>query len=136
MGSATISEPVRAFLEQPHFCVMATINRDGSPQLTVMWYDIVDGIVILNMTRGLIKEKNLRRDPRMAICVEDGPRFVTLSGRAEIVEDRAIQEAEVNRLALRYRGVRLAATHWQTIAAQDRLGIHLHVDSVVARGIS
>jgi hypothetical protein len=73
---------------------------------------------------------------RMAICVEDGPRFVTLSGRAEIIEDRAIQEAEVNRLAIRFRGVRLAATHWQTIAAQDRLGIHLHVDSVVARGIS
>lgn len=135
MGSATISESVRAFLEQPHFCVMATINRDGSPQLTVMWYDLVDDTVILNMTRGLLKEKNLRRDSRMAICVEDGPRFVTLSGRAEIVEDRAIQEAEVNRMAIRYRGVRLAATHWQTIAASDRLGIHMRVESVVTHGI-
>ncbi len=132
--SATIDEKVRAFLEQPRFCVMATINRDGSPQLTVMWYDLVDDTVILNMTRGLIKEKNLRRDPRMAICVEDGPRFVTLSGRAEIVEDRAIQEAEVNRMAIRYRGVRLAATHWDTIAAHDRLGVHLSVESVIARG--
>ena len=135
MGSATISEPVRAFLEQPRHCIMATINRDGSPQLTVMWYDFVDDTIVLNMTRGLLKEKNLRRDPRMAICVEDGPRFVTLSGRADIVEDRAIQEAEVNRMAIRYRGVRLAATHWQTIADSDRLGIHLHVDSVVTHGI-
>ena len=31
-------EKTRAFLEGPHFAVMATINRDGSPQLTVMWY--------------------------------------------------------------------------------------------------
>ncbi len=134
MSSKQIADNVRAFLEQPRFCVMATINRDGSPQLTVMWYDLVDDVVILNLTRGLVKERNLRRDPRMAICVEDGPRFVTLNGRAEIVEDRAIQEAEVNRMAIRYRGVRLAATHWDTIAASDRLGIHLPVESVIARG--
>ena len=130
-----IPDNVRAFLEQPRHCVMATINRDGTPQLTVMWYDLVDDVVILNMTRGLVKERNLRRDPRMAICVEDGSRYVTLSGRAEIVEDRAIQEAEVNRMAIRYRGVRLAATHWQTIAEHDRLGIHLRVESILARGI-
>jgi PPOX class probable F420-dependent enzyme len=132
--AAEIQPNVRAFLEQSRFCVMGTINRDGSPQLTVMWYDLVDDVVILNMTRGLVKEKNLRRDPRMAICVEDGPRFITLSGRAEIVEDRAIQEAEVNRMAIRYRGLRLAATHWDGIAASDRLGIHMRVDSVIARG--
>jgi PPOX class probable F420-dependent enzyme len=136
MSGSKLSDEVRAFLEQPRFCVMATINRDGSPQLTVMWYDLVDDVVILNMTRGLVKERNLRRDPRLAICVEDGPRFVTLNGRAEIVEDRAIQEAEVNRLAVRYRGLRLAATHWQTIAGSDRLGIHLRVESVIARGFS
>ena len=82
----------------------------------------------------MVKEKNLRRDPRMAICVEDAMRFVTLNGRAEIVEDRAVQEVEVNRLAIRYRGVRLAATHWDTIAGSDRLGIHMRVDSVIARG--
>ena len=51
-----------------------------------------------------------------------------------ILEDRAVQEAEVNRMAIRYRGLRLAATHWDTIAASDRLGIHMRVDSVIARG--
>lgn len=129
-----LAENIRAFLEQPHFCVMGTINRDGSPQLTVMWYDLVDDVVILNMTRGLVKDRNLRRDPRMAICVEDGPRFVTLNGRAELIEDRAIQEAEVNRMAIRYRGLRLAANHWTGIAQSDRIGIHLPVDSVLSRG--
>jgi PPOX class probable F420-dependent enzyme len=131
-----LREDVRAFLEQPHFCVMATINRDGSPQLTVMWYDLAeDGeTVVLNTSRGLVKERNLRRDPRMAICVEDGPRFVTLSGRAEIVEDRAVQEAEVNRMALRYRGPRLGRNHWDSIAHGDRLGIHLHIEKVIADG--
>jgi PPOX class probable F420-dependent enzyme len=130
-----MSEPVRAFLEQPRVCVMGTINRDGTPQLTVMWYELVGDQIVLNMTRGLVKERNLRRDPRMAVCVPDGPRYVTVSGTAEIVEDRAVQEAEVNRMAARYRGPRLGADHWGTIAHQDRLGIHLRIDRVQAFGI-
>src|SRR5581483_6186438 len=36
-----IAENVRAFLEQPRLCVMATLNRDGSPQLTAMWYELI-----------------------------------------------------------------------------------------------
>jgi PPOX class probable F420-dependent enzyme len=134
--SALISEPVRVFLEQSRHCVMATINRDSTPQLTVMWYDLADDVVVLNMSRGLVKEKNLRRDPRMSVCVSDGPRYVTLSGRAEIVEDRGEQEAEVNRMAVRYRGLRLAATHWETIAHMDRLGVHLRVERVVTFGLA
>lgn len=129
-----IEDNVRAFLEQPRMCVMATINRDGSPQLTAMWYDLDGDTVILNTQSGLVKDRNLRRDPRMAICVEDGPRYVTLSGRAEIVEDRALQEAEVNRMAIRYVGLRLGPVRWQAISHLDRLGIHLQVDRVVARG--
>jgi PPOX class probable F420-dependent enzyme len=131
-----LPEPIRAFLEEPRYCVMATLNRDGSPQLTTMWYDLTDDYVVLNMTRGLVKERNLRRDPRMAICVEDGMRYVTLNGRAEIIEDRALQEAEVNRMATRYIGPRLGARRWQVIAGSDRLGIHLHVERVHWHGFS
>ncbi|HWE62414.1 MAG TPA: PPOX class F420-dependent oxidoreductase [Chloroflexota bacterium] len=132
----TLSEEVRAFLEQPRLCVLATINADGSPQLTVMWYDFVDDLVVLNTTRGLVKERNLRRDPRVAVCVEDEGRYVTLSGQAELVEDRAVQEAEVARMATRYNGPRRGATHWQTIAHQDRLGIRVHVQRVQTRGFA
>ncbi|MGN6757887.1 MAG: PPOX class F420-dependent oxidoreductase [Thermomicrobiales bacterium] len=129
-----IPEHIRAFLEQPRLAVMATLNVDGSPHLTVMWYDLVDDIVVLNMTRGLVKDRNLRRDPRMAICVEDGPRYVSLSGRAEIIADRVVQEAEVTRMATRYRGPRLGAHHWRGIMGQDRLGIHMRVERMQVRG--
>jgi PPOX class probable F420-dependent enzyme len=129
-----IPENVRAFLEQPRLAVMATINADGSPHLTVMWYDLVDDIVVLNMMRGLVKERNLRRDPRLAICVEDGPRYITLSGQAQIIDDRVVQEAEVVRMATRYRGPRLGAQHWREIMDQDRLGIHVRVERLQVRG--
>src|SRR5262249_43645093 len=95
-----IPDNVRAFLEEPHFAVMATINRDGAPQLTVMWYALhpTEDVVLLNASRGLLKERNLRRDPRMALCIEEGMRYVTLTGTAELVEDREVQEREVNEL--------------------------------------
>jgi PPOX class probable F420-dependent enzyme len=132
---AGLSAAVSNFLREPRMCVMATINRDGTPQLTVMWYDLSqnEDFIVLNTIRGLVKEHNLRRDPRMAVCIEDGQRYVTVRGRADIVEDRALQEVEVNRMAVRYRGP-AGTNHWQTIAQQDRLGIHMHIERVQTRG--
>jgi PPOX class probable F420-dependent enzyme len=134
-----MSDDVRAFLEQPRFAVMATINKSGTPQLTVMWYALADDedVVVLNATRGLLKERNLRRDPRMSLCIEDGQRYVTLEGRAELIDDRAQQEREVNELiAPRYIGQRLGSRRWQVIQASDRIGIRMRVERVHARGVS
>lgn len=133
-----IADNVRAFLEEPRFGVMATINSSGAPQLTVMWYALSEDadVVVLNSMRGLIKDRNLRRDSRMSLCVEDGMRYVTLEGRAELIEDRAQQEREVNELiAPRYIGWRLGRRRWQVIHESDRIGIHLHVERVHVRGI-
>ena len=133
--SGVISDSVRAFLEEPRFAVMGTINRSGMPQLTVMWYALAadDDVVIMNTVRGLLKERNLRRDPRMSLCIEDGLRYVTLEGRAELIDDRAQQEREVNELiAPRYIGQRLGTHRWEVIEASDRLGIHMFVERVDA----
>ena len=133
-----IPDDVRAFLEAPRFATMATINRDGTPQLTVMWYALhpTDDVVLLNASRGLLKTKNLARDPRMAICVEEGMRYVTLTGSGELVEDRAVQEREVNDLiAPRYIGQRLGARRWEVIQGSDRIGIRMRVERVHARGV-
>ena len=133
-----IADDVRAFLEAPHFAVMATINASGTPQLTVMWYALhpSEDVVLLNASRGLLKERNLRRDPRMALCVEDGMRYVTLAGTAELVDDRAVQEREVNDLiAPRYIGQRLGSQRWEVIKKSDRIGIRMRVEKVLARGI-
>jgi PPOX class probable F420-dependent enzyme len=134
-----ISDDVRAFLEQPRFAVMATINASGTPQLTVMWYALAaddENVVLLNATRGLLKERNLRRDPRVSLCVEDGQRYVTLQGRAELIDDRTQQEREVNELiAPRYIGQRLGSRRWEVIKHSDRIGIRMRVERVHARGI-
>jgi PPOX class probable F420-dependent enzyme len=130
-----ISDQVRAFLEEPRFAVMATINRSGTPQLTVMWYALhpTQDVVVLNVTRGLLKERNLRRDARMCLCVEDGLRYVSLQGHAELIEDRHQQEREVNDwIAPRYIGQRLGAGRWEVIKNSDRIGIWMHVTQVLS----
>ena len=128
MTDRLISDDVRAFLEQPRFAVMATINSSGTPQLTVMWYALAaDGAddILLNCTRGLLKERNLRRDPRMSLCIEDGARYVTIEGRAEVNE----------LIAPRYVGQRLGSRRWEVIKDSDRIGIRMRVERVHARGI-
>ncbi|MDQ6670382.1 MAG: PPOX class F420-dependent oxidoreductase [Chloroflexota bacterium] len=136
--SGLLGDEVRAFLEQPHFGVMATVNPSGSPQLTVMWYALLPGedVVVLNATRGLLKERNLRRDPRVSLCIEEGMRYVTLEGRAELIADRAQQEREVNQLiAPRYLGQRLGSERWTVIQGSDRVGIRMRVEKVHSRGV-
>jgi len=133
-----IPENVRAFLEEPHYVVMATINASGTPQLTVMWYALhpTEDVVLLNGSRRLLKVKNLRRDPRMALCVEEGTRYVTLEGTGEIVEDRGEQEREVNdHIAPRYIGQRLGSQRWEAIKKSDRMGIRMRIEKIHARGL-
>jgi PPOX class probable F420-dependent enzyme len=129
---------VRAFLEEPHHAVMATINPAGTPQLTVMWYALhpTEDLVLLNSSRGLLKVKNLTNDPRMALCVEDGARYVTLEGTAELVADGGAQEREVNEhIAPRYIGPRLGSRRWALIKGADRIGIRMRIHKVHARGL-
>jgi len=70
--SAQLSENIRAFLQEPRFAVLATINKDGTPQLTTMWYLLEGDTIVMNTKIGRTKERNMRRDPRISVCFEDG----------------------------------------------------------------
>jgi PPOX class probable F420-dependent enzyme len=133
-----LPENVREFLEQPHYAVMATINRFGTPQLTVMWYALhpTEDVILLNSSGPLLKVKNLRRDPRMSLCVEDGARYVTIEGTAELIEDRAEQERDVNdHIAPRYVGHRLGSRRWEDIQRSPRIGIRMRIERFHTRGL-
>ncbi len=83
------AEQVAAFLDGRKNAVLATINQDGSAQLSPVWYVMDDGKMYISTSNRSVKMRNLRRDPRISVCVEGGHgdfRYVTLSGRAQIVE--------------------------------------------------
>ena len=128
----TLSEKARAFLNEIRFAVLATITSDGTPQLTTMWYLLEEDTIVMNTKAGRIKERNMRRDPRIAICVEDGYNYVTISGTVEMIDDPEIAQRDIYRLAVRYDGEEAAR---QKVADQfskeRRITLHLKCEHVI-----
>ena len=97
-----INPAQRKFLEERHFAVVGTTNPDGSPHLAVMWYLLDGDDIIVNSAQGRIKDRNLARDPRMSLVVEDEYRWIRIDGRVRIEHDQKITHEDIRRLASRY----------------------------------
>ncbi len=138
MGAQAVNEltqDMRDFLVEQRYAVLATIREDGRPQQTVMWYELVDDYILMNTARGRLKDSNIQRDPRLSTCFEDGYRYLTLEGEAELVDDQEVAQADIKRLAVRYEGPeageRMAA---KTFSKQERVTIRLRIRHVIANG--
>ena len=100
-----LTEEQRKFLKEGHLAVVATLRDDGTPQLTPTWIDAEDGRVLFNTAEGRAKPKNLRRDPRVSICVVDRQnpyRWLSITGTADLEHEGAEEHIDV--LAHRYTG--------------------------------
>jgi PPOX class probable F420-dependent enzyme len=106
---AELSEKARKLFENPNFLFVATVNADGSPQVTPVWTALDNGHITFNTAVGRVKERNLRRDPRvgLSITAKDDPMDkVDIAGRVvDFVEgDEAF--AQIDDLAEKYIGQR------------------------------
>jgi PPOX class probable F420-dependent enzyme len=135
MALAALTPAVRAFLRVPRYAVIATINESGMPQLTAIWYELQGDQVLMNTAAGRLKHRNLQRDPRLSLCIVDGERYVTLYGRATLIEDPAQAQADDLQLARRYDGPEKAKARAPVIAAQHRITIRMTITHVHPRGI-
>ena len=89
---AMTEDEMWAFIETQRSIQVCTLNKDGTPHLTVMWFAVVDGAIVLETFTKAQKIVNLKRDPRMAVLLEDGEQYNELRGvsincQAELVED-------------------------------------------------
>jgi PPOX class probable F420-dependent enzyme len=82
------------FTDGLRFASLATINLDGSPHQTVIWYVIEGDTVVLNGAAGRVWITNLERDPRLSLSVEDGYRWMSVRGAIERVDRGAIGQAD------------------------------------------
>jgi PPOX class probable F420-dependent enzyme len=110
------------------FPVMATIGKDCMPKLSVIWFDLDperDDVVLMNTLAGRVKDRQLRRDPRVSLCFEDGTDYVTIEGRAELSDDHEKALANIWAMARRY------GQGEGSFAMGDRVDITVHVERVI-----
>jgi PPOX class probable F420-dependent enzyme len=101
-----------AFLvEAPRPAILATTRADGRPHAAPIWIDVEGGAVVFNTGTDTVKGRNLARDPRVSIVVQDDrPPFsyVLVEGEAELVDDLAEVKRVATRIGCRYMGADVA----------------------------
>lgn len=104
--SATIPQEFRDLLTKKAFAHLATIMPDGSPQVTPVWIDFDGGHVRINSAKGRIKDKNMRRNGRVALAIQDPDnpyRYLAVRGRVEEITETGA-DAHIDSLAKKYLG--------------------------------
>jgi PPOX class probable F420-dependent enzyme len=102
-----LDEKSMELVREKNFAFLATVDAKGRPQVTPIWIDSDGDCVLLNTALGRVKQKNTKRDPRVAIAVLDmsNPyRYAAIRGR--VVEQIPGQRAEdhIDKLAKKYLG--------------------------------
>lgn len=110
------------FLRGRHVAVLVTLSADGSPVPTPIWYLYRDGVFSFRTAGNAVKTENIRRDPRVGICVQDERppyKAVIVRGIAEITEAQDWLSREIPR---HYLGAVGAIGYRQDVRAQIEQG--------------
>ena len=104
--ATTIPDKFKDLLEKKAFASLATVMPDGSPQVTPVWFDFDGTHIRINSAKGRVKDRNIRRSPKVALAIldPDNPyRHLAVRGRVvEVTEQGA--DAHIDALAKKYLG--------------------------------
>jgi PPOX class probable F420-dependent enzyme len=104
--AATIPEQYKDLFEKKAFAHLATLMPDGRPQVTPVWFDLDGASVRINSAKGRVKDKNMRRNNKVALSIADPDnpyRHLAIQGEVvEITEQGA--DAHIDALAKKYLG--------------------------------
>jgi PPOX class probable F420-dependent enzyme len=105
--TSKISPDVAKLIDDKNFAFVATLMKDDSPQITPVWIDLVDGIILVNTAKGRVKQKYVSRDPRVAISIVDRNNpYNMVTIRGNVVEQTAEgADKHIDKMAKKYLGV-------------------------------
>jgi PPOX class probable F420-dependent enzyme len=106
---AKLSDKTRALFEEPNYLFVATVNPDGSPQVTPVWTDVQNGHIRFNTAVGRAKERNLRRDPRVGLSIthrDDPWKKADIRGRVVDFVEGEESDQQIDDLSEKYIGQR------------------------------
>ncbi|MCX5408851.1 PPOX class F420-dependent oxidoreductase [Streptomyces sp. NBC_00335] len=114
---------------------LSTVREDGSPHIAPIWFVLDGDSFVFNTGKDTVKGRNLARDGRVALCVDDDrPPFsyVVLQGRAEISEDLDAMLPWSTRIGARYMGADQGEAFGRRNAVPGELLVRVHIDKVIS----
>jgi PPOX class probable F420-dependent enzyme len=108
-----LSDKAKKLIDGKNFASAATLMPDGSPQVAPVWIDRDGDTIVLNATRSRQRTKNLKRDPRIAICIFDQNNpysNVLIRGKVVDITEKGGEE-HIDKMNLKYRGTPNYAYH-------------------------
>lgn len=114
---------------------LSTVREDGSPHIAPIWFVLDGDSFVFNTGKNTVKGRNLARDGRVALCVDDDrPPFsyVVLQGRAEISEDLDEMLPWSTRIGARYMGADQGEAFGRRNAVPGELLVRVTIDKVVS----
>lgn len=93
--------------ETKAYAYLATLMKNGAPQVTPIWFNSDGTHILVNSSVGRVKDKNMRARPLVSLCIADPKnpyRYLQIRGKVvEIITEGA--DAHINTLSLKYKGI-------------------------------
>ncbi len=129
---AELSDKLKTLLDSPVFITVATIQPDGSPQVSPVWVKRDGDDVLFSTTIDRQKYRNLTRDPRTSVVVQpaDAPyTYAEIRGIAEVTADPAREL--IDELSVKYTGKKYAQFNPAAGNDADRVVVRIKPRKVV-----
>lgn len=124
MSAMTPAECRDFLLGQVHTAKLATVRPDGRPHVVPVWFDLDEDTLVFTMWHQTVKAANIRRDPRVCLCVDDERApfgYVQIEGTAAILDDMDRLRYWTSRIAGRYMGAESAAEYGARYGVEGEL---------------
>ncbi len=128
-----LTDSARKLLEGKNLLYLTTVNHDGSPQITPVWVDTDGQNVLVNTAVGRVKQKNVTRDPRVALALNTPTDFYDVALiRGRVVEQITGDAADkhIDKLAKKYLG---KDTYPWRNPKEKRVLLKIQPDRVISR---
>ena len=134
--SVVLPPRVRDFLAEPRFISIATVDPDGAPRQSVVWYLLEGDTLVINSRVGRRWPTNLLRDGRLAVSIIDPAdpyAWIGITGHVEVIDDPEQSQADIAAMARRYyphdpaKAERMIE---RTFQPQPRISFRIHADGV------
>jgi PPOX class probable F420-dependent enzyme len=102
-----LTEQHKHLINAKNFGHLATLNKDGSPQVSPVWIDLEGNCLVVNSELKRLKVRNIKRDPRVSVSIQNANnpyQYIEIRGKAVEVTEKGGFEG-IDKLAQKYMGV-------------------------------